>query len=454
MSDLQAALEDVPFASTSQLAAPARPTSALFSRGPATPIPENRTPAPTSPTMRPRSDFQNYNQFAQTFNSWRDLVDTVGIEQAGLPPRMEYVHPNEPSPSPIEVRIPPRVPSRFSAVGNGLRSPPSPRVHLPYTPSQRPQLHMNIPPIRGMPDTSTKGLGKSISAKPDMYDGDKSKYVQWSRQLAVYFAGFDSNPNDTQKILITLSYMKGNNAAGRFADLYVQQKGDQIRLTLYSEFKTRLDGLFMPAALKRQAENELFKLKQGRETVEDYFVRMNQLMLQAEYSPLHHSRILINIARRGLKNEVIEFVERGQPTLLINEDFDAWVDALIQADQVLREIEDRKRGSWEPKQRYGTAANWPTTKPSTPANPPTTSTVHPNQVGTFVGQGVPMDIGKARAEGKCFKCGQPWPCKEHFKPRARQVRTFTFKGRTINYTNHDELVEEMKKVEQDFPVDK
>ena len=241
--------------------------------------------------MRPRPDFQDYNQFATTYNSWRDLVDAVGIEQAGLLPRMEYVHPNEQSPSPI---------------------------------------------------TNTKGLGKSISAKPDMYDGDKSKYVQWSRQVAVYFAGFDSEPTDAQKILMTLSYMKGNNAAGRFTDLYVQQKGDQICLTLYSEFKKKLDGLFMPAALKRQAENELFKLRQGCETVEDYFVRMNQLMLQAEYTPLHHSRILINIAQRGLKNEIVEFVERGQPALLVNENFDAWVDALIQADQVLREIEDRK----------------------------------------------------------------------------------------------------------------
>ena len=93
--------------------------------------------------------------------------------------------------------------------------------------------------------------------------------------------------------------------------------------------------------------------------------------------------------------------------------FDAWVDALVQADQVLREIEDRKRGSWEPKQRYGTATNWPMAKPTPQPTPPA---VHPNQVGTFAGQGVLMDIGKAHAEGKCFKCGQPWPYKEHFKP--------------------------------------
>ena len=308
---------------------------------------------------------------------------------------------------------------------------------------------MNIPHVATSAN-NTKGLGKSISAKPDMYDGDKPKYVQWSRQIAVYFASFDSNPTNAQKILMTLSYMKGNNVAGCFADLYVQQQGDRIHLVLYSEFKRRLNLLFMPAMLKRQAENELLKLKQEHETVEDYFVCMNQLMLQVEYSTLHHSRILISIARRGLKNNIVEFVERGQPTLLMNDDFDAWVDALVQADQVLREIKDRKRGSWKPKQQYRTTTNWPTAKPTPQPTPPA---VHPNQVGTFAGQGVPMDIGKAHAEGKCFKCGQPWPCKEHFKPRACQVCSFTFRGQTINYTNHNELVAAMKEVEKDFPVE-
>ena len=77
--------------------------------------------------------------------------------------------------------------------------------------------------------------------------------------------------------------------------------------------------------------------------------------------------------------------------------------------------------------------------------PTPTLAVHLNQVSTFAGQGVPMDIGKAHAEGKCFKCGQPWPCKEHFKPHAHQVHSFTFRGHTIKYTNHDELVEEMRK---------
>lgn len=84
--------------------------------------------------------------------------------------------------------------------------------------------------------------------------------------------GFNKDPNNSQKILMTLSYMKGNNAAGQFTDLYIQQQGASLRFMLYSKFKKRLNSLFMPAMLKKQAENKLLKLKQGHETVEDYFV--------------------------------------------------------------------------------------------------------------------------------------------------------------------------------------
>jgi len=65
-----------------------------------------------------------------------------------------------------------------------------------------------------------------------------------------------------------------------------------------------------------------------------------------------------------------------------------------------------------------------------------------------------MDINKAHAKGKCFKCGQPWPCKEHFRPRQRQARTMVFRGVTIEYTSADELAAAIQKVEAaklDFP---
>ena len=349
MADLQAALENIPFASSSQ---PACSTFALFNNW--TPI--THMPAPQSPIIH-SIDPTQYNEFAITYNNWQCLVDEVGVKATGLPPMMKTVPPQQTSSVPIEVWLPPHASFCFSPMRNGLLSIPSSYVPLPASLWRPSQLHTNIPSTVATLATPMKGLGKSSSAKPNRFNGDKLKYVQWSRQIAVYFVGFNSEPNNAQKILMTLSYIKGNNAARWFADLYIQQQGDQLRQTLYLEFKKHLDGLFMPAALKRQAENELLKLKQGKETVEDYFVWMNQLILQVEYSTITHSCILISITWRGLKNKFVEFVKREQPALMQTNNFDTWVDVLVQADQVLCEIEikDRKRGSFKPKQCYRTA---------------------------------------------------------------------------------------------------
>jgi hypothetical protein len=58
-------------------------------------------------------------------------------------------------------------------------------------------------------------------------------------------------------------------------------------------------------------------------------------------------------------------------------------------------------------------------------------------------------ISMARAKGLCIKCGKPWPCVEHFKPR-RQIRMMDFKGQTLTYSNVDELADEICRIESCF----
>ena len=259
--------------------------------------------------------------------------------------------------------------------------------------------------------------------------------------------------------------MKGDNAAGRYADLFVLENSHKIRSMTINEFIEDLAMTFVPAALGRQAEKELSALKQGKGMVEDYLVRLKQLAMQAGYDTKTHAKTLIRLMQQNLKNDVVEYVERAKPDLLENDDFRKWENTLIRADQVLREIEERKRGSWDVSTKYGNAAQWPRTtsvpKQNTTVPPVQTqggfiqnqpAPIHPNQVGTFGGSGVPMDIGKARAEGKCFKCGKTWPCSEHFKPRTRQICKMTFRGQELEYTTVEELVEKIGKYEKDFPV--
>ena len=153
-----------------------------------------------------------------------------------------------------------------------------------------------------------------------------------------------------------------------------------------------------------------------------------------------------------MRNKVVEYVERSNPDLFESESLVKWETALTCAEAILAEIADRKHcgGHTTFKQTWFGKRAETTTSTSSPPVPKTE--VHLNQPGTFGAQGgVPMDISKAHAKGKCFKCRKPWPCKDHFKPRARQVRSFQYRGQKIEYTTAEELEVAITKAEEGFP---
>ena len=94
-----------------------------------------------------------------------------------------------------------------------------------------------------------------------------------------YLMGFNDMPSNRQSILITLSYMKGNNAAGQYANLFVETRS--IDMT-FDNFEKDLIETFQLASLKYDTEKELLGLKQKKEqSVEDYFTYMCQLVRDA-----------------------------------------------------------------------------------------------------------------------------------------------------------------------------
>jgi len=126
-------------------------------------------------------------------------------------------------------------------------------------------------------------------------------------------------------------------------DLYVTQGLNSVRS--FNEFAEQLKKMFQPPDIRHNAEKRLLTLKQGKETVEDFMTQLKQLVIKAEYNIAHHSRLLINIMRNGIHNEVVEMVERSQPHLLNNPSFSAWESTLVQASAILQDIANQKRGT-------------------------------------------------------------------------------------------------------------
>ena len=331
-----------------------------------------------------------------------------------------------------------------------------------------------LPKLKSSPAVRSFALdiGKSFVPKPPYFDGNKKEFLGWWRQLALHLGGYQQTPSDMQKIMIALSLMKGRSAK-RFANMFV----DSHNLEEYSfeEFKRNLSVTFQPADIRRKAEQELAGLRQkSNEAIEEFILRFHQCVIEAQYNTGAHGRFLIQILRNAVKQELVEFVEISQVQLIDLDKLDDWVHALIQAERIKTKQKARKATStghsdaptksWNANPRNGSnyvspnykgknpianfsvnkAAASPTAKPAAPA------AIHPNQTGTFGGQGAPMDISKARAEGKCAKCSKPWPCKDHI--RKRVIRQMTFRGQQISYTTADELATEISRIEKDFPT--
>ena len=225
----------------------------------------------------------------------------------------------------------------------------------------------------------------------------------------------------------------------------------------FDAFKAKLNDAFRPAALQRIAEGKLFKLHQDKKMVEDFVIHMKQLILKANYHTTTHSHLLINILRNGICNEVVEYVKQSQPDLLHSHSFTQWEPALVHADQVLSKIAECKHtrnlgvGTFLFTPHNVPSRILPTAAPSAPSSSQSSvkANVHPNQPGTFGGIGVPMDISKACTEGKCAKCGGPWPCTTHAHP-CHDAHFVEFKGARIFYQNAESLKDTIQPVEKDF----
>ena len=348
------------------------------------------------------------------------------------------------------------------------------------TAQSQPQVTMpEIPKLitaQGLGEDAPK-VGKSFVLKPEGFDGSQKKFETWWQNITLHIAGFEAAPNSHQKILIILSTMTEGSAAA-FANNFMRSHGLRLAYYSFEEFTRMLAMHFAPTDIKQKAQMALAIIKQNaHESVEAFVIRFNQCVAKVQINKEHAGTWLMQLIRQAMKPEVVDYVEISQTHMVKNENIDKWLVTLIRADRILSEKAERRRASttpteglnknkpWNPAQGYilpnykgkKPIANFLANKPralaqtsSTPAATMATTQPGPNQPGTFGAQGgIPMDISKARAEGKCARCGKPWPCAEHMRPR--RIHEMTFRGHQIRYTNSNELAAEIQQIEKDFP---
>ena len=293
--------------------------------------------------------------------------------------------------------------------------------------------------------TSAPKIGKSFVPKPEGFDSSQKKFETWWRNITLHITGFEAALNSHQKILIVLLTMTEGSAAA-FTNNFMRFHSSRLAYYGFEEFTRMLAMHFAPADIKRKAQMALAIIKQhAHESVEAFVIRFNQCIAEAQIDKEHAGAWLVQIIRQAVKPEVVDYVEISQTHMVENKNIDEWLVTLIRADRILSEKAERRRAltaptdgpsknkTWNPAQGY-ISPNYKGKKPianfsanrsgasapnssATPATSTATTQPGPNQAGTFGTQGgIPMDILKARAEGKCARCGKLWPCAEHMRP--------------------------------------
>ena len=160
----------------------------------------------------------------------------------------------------------------------------------------------------------------------------------------------------------------------------------------YESFLDVLVGLLADPTKKQTALSKLDALKQGSKPIMQFLSEFDVLASTAGYQTLTHDNFLCHMLRMKVNSNISDrLFDRG----LTSGSYAAMKAAVvvIAATNEMKAADRRTQG-WTP--RY-------------PSNAPRPTPVTATRTGTgitFSGQGQPMDISQAKAQGLCFNCHQ------------------------------------------------
>lgn len=187
----------------------------------------------------------------------------------------------------------------------------------------------------------TKNSGKLKVAVPEPFDGNRSHYRKFRREFRTWLMA-NPNLNDTQKILFVLSYMTKGFAETWATREFESLSDDNAKNSSFDEFLNKLDHAFLDTAESDLARNRITSYKQLNLPTNEFFIRFEQLALQAGYNMVNDAPYLIQLIKTNAR-EV--YVDRIYDSGTIPEDYDGWKKRLLTIDDAERQKNERKKQS-------------------------------------------------------------------------------------------------------------
>lgn len=189
--------------------------------------------------------------------------------------------------------------------------------------------------------TKNSGSGKLKVAVPEPFDGNRLHYRKFRREFRTWLMA-NSNLNDTQKTLFVLSYMTKGFAETWGTREFETLSDDNAKNPSFDEFLEKLDHAFLDTAEADLARNRITSYKQLSLPSNEFFIRFEQLALQAGYNTTTDASYLIQLIKTNAR-EV--YVDRIYDSGTIPSSYDDWKKRLLTIDDAERQKNERKKQS-------------------------------------------------------------------------------------------------------------
>jgi hypothetical protein len=261
----------------------------------------------------------------------------------------------------------------------------------PIAPTPRNPAAIDIAAITAAVTTALATVSKQSKARiatPNNFDGSKDKVDSFLKQCSDWLID-NKVTDDQEKICLIGSYFK----EGEAADWAVQNSKEGKMWPTIAAFTIDILARFGDTDPEHTARMKLEKIKHTS-TIEAYITEFKKYARQTGFSDVD----LIYQYQKGLNDGVLQNIYRSGTLPNTLQD---WYDTTNRFDQLwkrLQALRPNKGRKTDEKSKWTPPANTSTTA----GKPAATSADYK------AGTSGPMDIGRARREGKCRHCEQPW----------------------------------------------
>ncbi|KAL5482965.1 hypothetical protein ACEPAI_9560 [Sanghuangporus weigelae] len=237
-----------------------------------------------------------------------------------------------------------------------LRDLEPPIISRSTTPEQEEKKEMSLSPeqmkdlgvaialalqTQGVGSGSTSKSSEKIGmAKPREYDGGKD-YPDFKREIQLYIQLYPSKfKTDSDKIIFTLSYLKGGKAAiytENYFETMPKIDGNLHITKSWVDFLRNLDLSFADPSRHHKAFQKIEELHQGDDDADKFFNEFDIYRTHAGLTLEAHDSWLISRLRKAMNPRVVEGVMRMElePTK-----YEDWRARAIKVDQMEQQIRD------------------------------------------------------------------------------------------------------------------